>query len=116
MYSLAPDEVVLLEWFLFKQNYFGAGYFFYYSRKKIEEATRIKRRRIEAITKMFEDMGFLKTALGFEKVTNNQVLYYKVDFKILAEDSCLCRIVDKESILYKELKGWLNTRKLKIYR
>lgn len=111
MYSLAPDEVVLFEWLLFKQSYFGAGYFFYYSRKKIEEATRIKRRRIEAITKMFEDMGFLKTELGVERVTNNQVLYYKVDFKILAKDDCLSSIVDKDSILYKDLKEWLKTRK-----
>ena len=111
MYSLAPDEVVFFEWLLFKQSYFGASYFFYYSRRKIEEVTRIKRARLESIVKMFEDMGFLKTKLGFETVSNNQALYYNVDFKILAKDDCLCRIVDKDSVLYKDLKAWLKTRK-----
>lgn len=106
-YLLEPDEMVLFEWFLFKQNGYGWNYRFFFSREKIECATRIKRRRVEAIIKRFVDLGFLTKEVGEENGSRMKVTYYGIDAEVLRDRKVLSQILRAESLTFKELSQWL---------
>ena len=106
-YNLSPDEVVLLEFLLFKQNYFGAFSWFYYSQRRMITELKIKRSRLEKILSTFKDMGFLNVRIGLSTSTNNSMSYFMVDFSILSKDSVLSQIIDKDSYFYDEMQNAL---------
>ena len=82
-YLLAPDEVILFDWFVVKQVAFKYQDF-HYSQARIEEETRIKRTRQNMIISLFKEMGFLTSQVRENKETRGRVSYFKVDFEILA--------------------------------
>ena len=107
MYRLSPDEVVLFEFLIFKQNHFDPYGFFYHSQRKIISKLKIKRSRLEKIIKTFEDIGFLKTEVRQEGKTNSLVTYFKIDFDTLGKDEVLSQIIDEKSQLFNDFKKWL---------
>ena len=110
-YRLAPDEVALFEFLLFKQSYYGIGMYFYYSKNKIEEELKIGRRRLKAIIEMFEEIGILYSVVEQEGTTNNKTTYFKIDFDRLDEDRFLLNILDCKSDFYVEFKKWVKSVK-----
>lgn len=105
-YRLAPDEVALFEFLLFKQCHFDPYSYFYHSQRRLISDLKIKRSRLEKIIDTFEQMGFLKTEVREEGKTNNQVTYFMVDFGILEKDGILSQIIEKDSELYNDYKKW----------
>jgi DNA-binding MarR family transcriptional regulator len=106
-YRLAPDEVALFEFLIFKQCHFDPYSHFYHSQRRLISDLKIKRSRLEKIINTFEGIGFLKTEVKEEGKTNNQVTYFMVDFDILEKDEVLSQIIEKESELYNDFKKWL---------
>ena len=103
-YRVEPDEAVFFEWLLFKQNLYGLNKMFFFSRKNIESSIGIKRRRLEAITKKFCELGFMETTTGTERHTNNICIYYYIDFEALVKKNLLSEIIKQDSSYYNELK------------
>lgn len=108
MYMLAPDEIVLFEWFLSKQYYFGVHSHFHYSKPRIEADTKISRRRLEAIIKKFEGLGVLEKILEVKRDGCSMTNHYKVDFEALMKDDVLSRIVEKDSVLFTDYKKYFD--------
>lgn len=100
-YLLELDEIVFFEWLVFKQISFGIGNPFYHSKQKIEEETKLARRRQEACVKLFERLGFLETELRYNKCAGANVKFYSVDFKALQNRAILSKIVDMNSPNFK---------------
>lgn len=100
-YLLSPDEVMLFDWLIVKQISFKYKDF-HYSQSRIEEETRIKRTRQEAIIKQFCALGFLKPEVKMNKVTRGKVRYFRVDFKTLSDKKILCQVIDEEKTLFKD--------------
>ena len=100
-YLLAPDEVILFDWFIVKQIAFK--YIdFHYSQSRIEEETRIKRVRQDAIIKRFTEWGFLMPEVRINRVTRGKVRFFRVDFGVLAQTEVLCRVIDNNKELFKD--------------
>lgn len=108
-YRLAPDEVALFEFLIFKQGHFDPYNYFYHSQRRLISDLKIKRSRLEKIIETFVKMGFLKTEVREEGKTNNQVTYFMVDFGILEKDGILSQIIEKDSELYNDFKKWLKS-------
>ena len=100
-YLLAPDEVILFDWFVVKQVAFKYQDF-HYSQARIEEETRIKRTRQNMIISLFKEMGFLTSQVRENKETRGRVSYFKVDFEILANKDNLSEIIDAKTALFKD--------------
>ena len=107
-YLLAPDEVVLFEWLLFKQYYFGVRSYFHYSKPRIEADTRIGRRRQEAIIKKFEDMGFLHCITMHDNKKGSLTRNFKIDYGVLANENVLSQIVNEESFLFGDYQKYFS--------
>lgn len=105
-YLLSPDEVVLFEWLLTKQYYFNVHSFFHYSSARIEEETRIGRRRQEAIIKKFKGLGFLEIEKLVKSNGNSITNHFRIDFNSLQTDEVLANIVDKESMLFVDYQKY----------
>lgn len=110
-YLIPPDEVVLFEFLLYKQNYFGASKYYYYSQRKLVSDLKIKRTRLETILKKFEEMGFLHIVIENETTTNNKTTYFNIDFKKLSKEEVLSRLIDARSDFYSRLKKWAESIK-----
>lgn len=106
-YLLPPDEMVLFEWLLFKQNSFGVGNSFYYTRKRIESDTKINRRRQDAIFAKFEGMGFLKRELQIKSGKNSATYHFRIEYEILKNDNVLSQILDIETFVYIDMQRYL---------
>lgn len=100
-YLLSPDEVVLFDWFIVKQISFRYKDF-HYSQSRIEEETRIKRSRQDAIMKQFCSLGFLKPEVRVNKVTRGKVKYFNVDFNVLSNANILSQVIDQNQPLFKD--------------
>lgn len=105
-YILAPDEVVLFEKLLFKQYNFG-GNCFYYTGEAIENETRIKRRRVDAILCKFEELGFLDCTKMVKKNGSSKAKHFKINYDVLLDDNVLSQIIDHESDYYKTFKEFI---------
>ena len=110
-YLIPPDEIVLFEFLLYKQNYFGVSSYYYFSKRKMEDELKIGRKRLNAILKDFQDMGFLSVEIGLETTTNNSTTYFKIDFKQLAKDDVLSKLINKDCEYYNKLKKWMKSKK-----
>ena len=108
-YLLAPDEVVLFEWFLFKQNCFGVHRSFHYSKPRIEADTRIGRRRQEAIIEKFQKMGFLMCVNIHDSQKGSLTRNFRIDYNVLSKDEVLTQIIDKDSVLYASCKKYIES-------
>ena len=103
-YLLPPDEVVFFEWLIEKHVYFGRQEKFHYAQRRIENETRIKRRRLDAIIRKFEEMGFVSTrieALG----TQPKVTYFYVNISCMFRN--LGRVIDSKTEYYREWDYYL---------
>lgn len=105
-YLLAPDEVILFDWFVVKQVAFKYQDF-HYSQARIEEETRIKRTRQNVIINLFKEMGFLTSQVRENKETRGRVSYFKVDFEILANKDILSEIIDTNKALFKDFLKYM---------
>lgn len=99
-YLLAPDEVILFDWFVVKQVSFKFNEF-HYSQARIEEETRIKRTRQNVIINKFKEMGFLFSQVRENKETRGRVNYFKVNFDILADKDVLSEIISEKDSIFK---------------
>ena len=97
-YLLAPDEVILFDWFVVKQVSFKFNEF-HYSQARIEEETRIKRTRQNVIINKFKEMGFLFSQVRENKETRGRVNYFKVNFDILADKDVLSEIISEKDFM-----------------
>ena len=84
-YLLTPDELIIFDSLVVKAISFHYKRFFY-SQKRIEKETRVKRTRYEAIIKKFEEMGFLQTYVDKMPNSEGQIRYFYVNFPKLAEE------------------------------
>lgn len=105
-YLLAPDEVILFDWFVVKQVSFKYQDF-HYSQARIEEETRIKRTRQNVIINLFKEMGFLTSQVRENKETRGRVNYFKVNFEILTDKDILCEIINAKEPLFKDFLKYL---------
>lgn len=100
-YLLAPDEVILFDWFVVKQVAFKYQDF-HYSQVRIQEETRIKRTRQNIIINKFTKMGFLLTEVRENKETRGRVSYFKVNFEVLADKDVLGKIINPKEVLFRD--------------
>lgn len=100
-YLLAPDEVILFDWFIVKQVAFKYQDF-HYSQARIEEETRIKRTRQNIIIALFKEMGFLTSQVRENKETRGRVSYFKVNFEVLADKDILSEVINANEPLFKD--------------
>lgn len=101
-YLIPPDEVVLFDWFTVKQFSFKYKEF-HYSQSRIEDETRIKRTRQDAIINKFEKLGFLKTTVKHNEITRGRVRYFNVKFDMLADEDILGEIINPEDTILRIL-------------
>lgn len=105
-YLLTPDELILFDWFTVKQFSFGYKEF-HYSQSRIEEETRIKRRRQDVIIDKFTELGFLTTTVKENLVTRGRVRYFYIDFKVLADETVLCEIINPKDAIFKSFISYM---------
>ncbi|BCI64889.1 hypothetical protein [Coprobacter secundus] len=105
-YLLAPDEVVLFDWFVVKQTSFKYKEF-HYSQARIEEETRIKRTRQNVIVSKFKELGFLSSQVRENKETRGRVNYFKVNFEVLADKDVLSEIINENEAIFKNFMQYM---------
>lgn len=105
-YLLAPDEVVLFDWFVVKQAAFKFKEF-HYSQARIEEETRIKRTRQNVIIGKFKGLGFLSSQVRENKETRGRVNYFKVDFAVLADKDVLSEIINEKETIFRSFMQYM---------
>jgi len=105
-YLLAPDEVILFDWFIVKQVSFGYKEF-HYSQARIEKETRIKRTRQDAIMMKFVELGLLQTAVKENKISQGRVRYFSVDFEVLAEEDILNEIINQDDNIFGSFLAYM---------
>ena len=94
-YLLDIDEVVLFDWFTIKQSLVFGYKPFYYSLERIEQETRLKRRRIEKVINRFSELGFLSVDVHAKTDGPGRVRYFQIDFSQVVCN--LPRIIDQEN-------------------
>jgi len=100
-YLLSPDEAVMFDMMIIKASLFEYNPF-YYSQRRIEDETRIKRRRQDKIISYFEDLGIIHSEVK-ENATGGKVRYFSVNFTSLCDEKILCEIIDHDSDLFKKV-------------
>lgn len=105
-YLLAPDELILFDWLVVKQISFRYKPF-HYSQMRVEDETRIKRTRQEAIIAKFKEWGIIKVEVRQNEVTKGQVRYFSVLFKQLSDNSVLEKIISPTALLYINFRQYL---------
>lgn len=94
-YLLADDEIIMFDWLTIKQSLVFGYKPFYYSLERIERETRLKRRRIERVIKLFCAMNILRVSTCQKSDSQGRVRYFRMDFKGVVER--LHEIIDQES-------------------
>lgn len=85
------ETAVILEWFVVKYISFGFKEF-YYSQRRIQDETGVKRKKFERIISYFKDNNLLATRLsGVPPVT-----FYTLKFKNLTRESFLLKFYRQE--------------------
>ena len=105
-YLLTPDELIIFDSLVVKAISFHYKRFFY-SQKRIEKETRVKRTRYEAIIKKFEEMGFLQTYVDKMPNSEGQIRYFYVNFPKLAEEEVLVKLVREKSTLFGAMRAYM---------
>ncbi|NDV58402.1 hypothetical protein [Bacteroides sp. 519] len=105
-YLLAPDELILFDWFIVKQFSFHYKEF-HYSQARIEKETRIKRSRQDMIISKFHELEFLTTEVKDNKETKGRVRYFKIDFEILADKFILSKIINSEHEIFRAFMKYM---------
>ena len=105
-YLLTPDELIIFDSLVVKAISFHYKRFFY-SQKRIEKETRVKRTRYEAIIKKFEEMGFLQTYVDKMPNSEGQIRYFYVNFPKLAEEEVLGKLVREKSTLFGAMRAYM---------
>lgn len=105
-YLLAPDELILFDWLVVKQISFRYKPF-HYSQMRVEDETRIKRTRQEAIIAKFKEWGIIQVEVRQNEVTKGQVRYFSVLFKQLSDNSVLGKIISPTALLYINFRQYL---------
>jgi len=95
-YLLAPDEVVLFEWFIVKSISFKYDEF-YYGQQRIENETRIKRTRQDKIINYFSDFGIIRPQVR-KNATGGSVRHFYIDFECLCDKKILSEFINPESV------------------
>lgn len=98
-YLLAPDEIAIFDSLVIKAISFRYKPFFY-SQKRMEKETRVKRTRYEAIIKKFENWEIIQTYVDRMPNTEGQIRYFYVDFHKLSQPEILAHIVNETSTLF----------------
>ena len=105
-YLLSPDELIIFDSLVVKAISFHYKRFFY-SQKRIEKETRVKRTRYEAIIKKFEEMGFLQTYVDKMPNSEGQIRYFYVNFQKLTEEEVLTKLVREKSTLFGAMRAYM---------
>lgn len=105
-YLLAPDELILFDWLVVKQISFHYKPF-HYSQMRVEDETRIKRTRQEAIIAKFKEWGFLEVEVRQNEVTKGQVRYFTVSFDKLSDNSVLGKVICNTAPLYINFRQYV---------
>lgn len=105
-YLLAPDELILFDWLVVKQISFRYKPF-HYSQMRVEDETRIKRTRQEAIIAKFKEWGIIDVEVRQNEVTKGQVRYFSVLFNQLSDNSVLEKIISPTALLYIDFRQYL---------
>ena len=104
--DVTPDELIIFDSLVVKAISFHYKRFFY-SQKRIEKETRVKRTRYEAIIKKFEEMGFLQTYVDKMPNSEGQIRYFYVNFPKLAEEEVLGKLVREKSTLFGAMRAYM---------
>lgn len=107
-YLLAPDNVILFDWFIVKQISFKYEPF-YYSTQRIEDETHIKRSRQKAIINSFYKVGFMDSYVNANKNGLGNVRYFIINFTSLVDKDCLTQIIDekKDENYFREFRKYI---------
>ena len=106
-YYLSPDELVIFDSLIVKAISFHYKRFFY-SQKRMELETRVKRTRYEAIIKKFEDLGIIQTYVDKMPSSEGQIRYFFVNFSNLKEPSLLAKLINENSTLFEQTCAYMN--------
>ena len=106
-YYLSPDELVIFDSLIVKAISFHYKRFFY-SQRRMELETRVKRTRYEAIIKKFEDLGIILTYVDKMPSSEGQIRYFFVNFSNLKEPGLLAKLINEKSTLFEQTCAYMN--------